>query len=120
MKKIVLMAVALLSMTTAFAADEKANATDVAAVYEMNVNMRGLARTLSLSIDQVAAVRDVQVNFNADMLNAASAPEEARKEMVNKAIKKDLRYMRSILSRDQYRTYLLLLNTTINNRGIER
>ncbi len=120
MKKIVLMAVALLSMATAFAADEKANATDVAAVYGMDVNMNGLARTLSLSIDQVAAVRDVHTNFNADMLNAASAPVEARKEMVDKAIEKDLKYMRSILSKEQYRTYLVLLNTTVNNRGIEK
>ncbi len=120
MKKIVLMTLALLSMTTAFAADEKANATDVAAVYGMNVNVNGLAKALSLSVDQVAAVRDVQVSFNADMLNAASAPTEDRKEMLNKAIEKDLKYMRAILSRDQYRTYLMLLNTTINNRGIER
>lgn len=120
MKKIVLMAVALLSMTTAFAADEKAEANNAAAVYAMNMNMSGLARTLRLSIDQLEAVRDVHTNFNADMLNAAAAPEEARKEMVDKAIEKDLEYMRTILSKKQYRTYVMLLNATMNNRGIER
>ena len=38
--------------------------------------------------------------------------------MVNKAIEKDLKYMHYILDRDQYRKYLLLLNATINNRGL--
>ena len=52
------------------------------------------------------------------MLNAAVAPKDDRKAMVNKAIEKDLKYMHYILDRDQYRKYLLLLNATINNRGL--
>lgn len=120
MKKIVLMAFALLSMTTAFAADEKAEANNAAVVYGMEINMSGLTKALRLSSDQQAAVRDIHTNFNADMLNAAGAPAEARKEMVDKAIEKDLEYMRTVLSKKQYRTYVMLLNATINNRGIER
>lgn len=121
MKKMILMAVALLSMTTAtFAADENASAANAASAYNMNVNMSSLADALGLNIDQVEAVADIHKNFSADMLNAASASAEDRQQLVNKAIEKDLKYMHYILSNQQYRKYLLLLNTTINNRGLDK
>ncbi|SUB79582.1 Uncharacterised protein [Segatella buccae] len=121
MKKMILMAVALLSMTTAtFAADENASAANAASAYNMNVNMSSLADALGLNIDQVEAVADIHKNFSADMLNAASASAEDRQQLVNKAIEKDLKYMHYILSNQQYRKYLLLLNTTINNRGLNK
>lgn len=121
MKKMILMAVALLSMTTAtFAADENASVANAASAYNMNVNMSSLADALGLNIDQVEAVADIHKNFSADMLNAASASAEDRQQLVNKAIEKDLKYMHYILSNQQYRKYLLLLNTTINNRGLNK
>lgn len=115
-----ILAVALLSMTTTFAADENASATTATtAAYNMNVNMSSLTDALSLNIDQAEAVADVHKNFTADMMNAAVAPADERKEMVEKAINKDLKYMHTILSKSQYRKYLLLLNTTLNNRGLK-
>ena len=118
MKKLVVLAVALLSMKTTFAADENASATTATAAYNMNVNMGSLAEALSLNFDQVDAVADVHKNFTADMMNAAAAPAEERDNMVMKAINKDLNYMHTILSDSQYRGYLTLLNTTLKNRGI--
>ena len=108
MKKLVVLAVALLSMTTTFAADENASATNATAAYNMNVNMSSLAE----------AVADVHKNFSAEMMNAAVAPAEERDAMVGKAINKDLKYMHSILNDKQYRKYLMLLNTTLKNRGV--
>ena len=119
MKKMIVLAVALLSMTTTFAADENASATNTAAAYNMNVNMGSLADALSLNFDQKEAVADVHKNFTADMMNAAAAPTEERKDMVTKAVNKDLKYMRTILSNDQYRKYLMLLNATLSNRGLK-
>ena len=118
MKKLVVLAVALLSMTTTFAADENASATTATAAYNMNVNMGSLADALSLNVDQAEAVADVHKNFTAEMMNAAVAPTEERDAMVTKAINKDLRYMHTILSNEQYRKYLMLLNTTMKNRGL--
>ena len=118
MKKLVVLAVALLSMTTTFAADENVSATAATAAYNMNVNMGRLADALSLNFDQVDAVADVHKNFTADMMNAATAPSEERDAMVMKAINKDLKYMHAILSDYQYRSYLTLLNTTLKNRGL--
>ena len=118
MKKLVVLAVALLSMTTTFAADENASATNATAAYNMNVNMSSLADALALNIDQAEAVADVHKNFSAEMMNAAVAPAEERGAMVGKAINKDLKYMHSILNDKQYRKYLMLLNTTLKNRGV--
>ena len=118
MKKLVVLAVALLSMTTTFAADENASATAATAAYNMNIKMGPLADALSLNIDQVEAVADVHKNFTAEMMNAAIAPAEERDAMVGKAINKDLKYMHTILSEKQYRKYLMLLNVTLKNRGL--
>lgn len=116
MKKIMILAVAMFAMaTTTFAADEATNAT---AAYNMNINMSSLADALALNIDQAEAVADVHKNFSAEMMNAAVAPAEERDAMVGKAINKDLKYMHSILNDKQYRKYLMLLNTTLKNRGV--
>ena len=118
MKKLVVLAVALLSMTTTFAADENASATAATAAHNMNVNMGSLADALSLNIDQAEAVADVHKNFSAEMMNAAVAPAKERSAMVQKAINNDLKYMHNILNDKQYRNYLMLLNTTLKNRGL--
>lgn len=117
MKKLMILAVALFSMTTTFAADENASATTAA--FNMNVNMNSLSDALGLNIDQVEAVADVHKNFTADMMNAAVAAGDDRKAMIDKAINKDLKYMHVILSNTQYRKYLMLLNVTLVNRGIK-
>ena len=119
MKKIMVLAVALLSMTTTtFAADENASATNAAA-YNMNVKMGSLADALSLNIDQTEAVADVHKNFTAEMMNAAVAPKEDRAAMIDKAVIKDLKYMHTILNDAQYRKYVMLLNATLVNRGLK-
>ena len=38
--------------------------------------------------------------------------------MVKKAVDRDIKWMRYVLDQKQYRTYLMLLNTTLNNRGL--
>ena len=117
MKKIMILAVAMFAMaTTTFAADEATNAT---AAYNMNVKMSSLADALSLNIDQVEAVADVHKNFTADMMNAATATGEDRSAMIEKAVLKDLKYMHVILNNSQYRKYVMLLNTTLINRGLK-
>ena len=119
MKKLMILAVALFSMTTTFAADENASATTATAAFNMNVNMNSLSDALGLNIDQVEAVADVHKNFTADMMNAAVAAGDDRKAMIDKAINKDLKYMHVILSNTQYRKYLMVMNVTLVNRGIK-
>jgi hypothetical protein len=52
------------------------------------------------------------------MMSVAAANKESRKTMMMNAISKDLRYMRIVLDSKQYKKYLLLLNFTLNNRGL--
>ena len=117
MKKIMIMAVAMFAMaTTTFAAEENTNAT---AAFNMNIKMGSLANALSLNLDQAEAVADVHKNFTADMMNAATAKGEDRSAMIDKAVLKDLKYMHVILNNSQYRKYVMLLNTTLINRGLK-
>ena len=120
MKKIILMAVAMLSMTTATFAAENENEA-VAATYSMNINLGALAGALDMNIDQVEAAEDINKSFSADLMNAGSVSNaEERQDLVKKSIDKNLKYMHYILSNDQYRKYVMLLNTTLNNRGLNK
>ena len=118
MKKMILTVMAVLCMTTTFAKDENANATSAMSAFDMSVNMDKLIETLNLTCDQIESVADVHHTFCGEMMVAAQASDEDRKELMEKAVKKDLKYMNYILNKDQYRKYLLVLNATFNNRGL--
>jgi hypothetical protein len=105
-----------MSMTTIFAENEGMNTTEA---YNMTVNMKNLARTLNLSKDQVESVAEVHKTFSSEMVFAAQYGKEERTKMVEKAVNKDLAYMNYILNKDQYRKYVMLLNTTLTNRGLK-
>ena len=117
MKKMVLVVVALLSMAATFAEDTKVNNANA---FDMRVNYTKLGEALNLNDDQMESLQDVHKAFCAEMLNAAYADKDEQKVMMDKAIKKDLKYMRYILNNKQYRKYLLLLNMTLNNRGLNK
>lgn len=120
MKRLFLTVVAVLSMTMTFAENEELNKVDNANSYNMSVNYDKLADCLGLTLDQAELVQDIHTSFCADMLNASQAEGVERKAMVSKAIEKDLKYMHAVLTKEQYRKYLLLLNTTFNNRGLNK
>ena len=111
--------IAVLSMTMAFAEDENLNKTDNMQAYNMEVNYARLGDALNLSSDQQEAFEDVHREFCANMMSVAAANKEARPAMMENAIRMNLSYMRIILSQKQYKHYLLLLNTTLVNRGLK-
>ena len=119
MKKIVLMVVAMFTMTTSFAENENNNAVKSVEAYDMTVNMRKLAVTLELTSDQLEAVQDIHNAFCKEMMLAATAHSSEREALVDTAVKKDVRYMHFILDEKQYKKYLSLLNTTLINRGLK-
>ena len=112
--------VAMLSMTTVFAEGENTNAVANVEAYKMDVNMDKLSKVLNLAIDQREAVENIHHIFNTEMVHAAQYGNNDRDAMVKRAIDTDVKRMRYVLSEDQMRTYLLLLNTTINNRGLNK
>ena len=118
MKKIVLTIVAMMTMTLAFAEGENLNAENAVNAYEMNFSINSMSNALKLSDDQAEAVKDINKMFAVEMMNASVADKSDRKAMVAKAVKKNLGYMHYVLSDKQYHKYLLLLNATMNNRGL--
>ena len=118
MKKMILTVMAVICMTTTFAKDENANATSAMSAFDMSVNMKKLSESLNLTADQIESVADVHHTFCGEMMGAAQAGDEDRKDLMEKAVKKDLKYMNYILNKEQYRKYLLVLNATFNNRGL--
>jgi hypothetical protein len=53
------------------------------------------------------------------MMFATQYGKEERDARVDAAIKKDLGFMNYILNKDQYKTYVMLLNITMHNRGLK-
>jgi hypothetical protein len=120
MKKMILIVMAMLSMTvTSYAENDNANAVKNVEAYDMHVNMRKLAVALEMTFDQMEAVEDIHHTFCAEMMVASQASNGEREKLVDQAVKKDVRYMRYVLDNKQYRKYLLLLNTTLRNRGLK-
>lgn len=120
MKKIVLTLVAMLSLTSMFA--EESNSVNVnsavADKYVMNINTKALSRTLGLDFDEARDVEIINKNFSDEMLKVAALKGEDRTKAYKKAVNKNLAYMHAVLSYDQYREYVKLLNVTLNNRGL--
>ena len=118
MKKFVLTVVAMMTMTFGFAETENHRAVRNVENYDMSFDMRRLAVTLELTFDQMEAVQVIQDNFNEAMLSAADAWGPQSRMLVHQAVRKDVKQMRRVLNDKQYNTYLMLLGTTLHNRGL--
>lgn len=121
MKKLFMaVAVAMLSITATFAENENAASVNNANAYDMSVNIRKLGVTLGLTLDQMESVADIHHTFCGEMMLAAQANKDERQALVDKAVKKDLKYMSYILTDDQYDKYSVLLDTTLRNNGLKK
>ena len=122
MKKVVLMMAMLLATNLSVSAEDlKSNETNMVEAYDINININGLAKYLELSKDQIESVENVQRVFSESLKFASTYDsKEARKNMVKNAIEYDLRNLNYILTNSQYKKYVTILNTTLNNRGIEK
>ena len=120
MKKIVLTVVAVMSMTMAFAAGENDNNTATTHAHNSNLTTKSQRRPLHLNQAQVDMVEHNNNTFAVEMMNASVADGSERDVKVKAAVKKDLSYMRYVLTDRQYREYVKLLNVTLNNRGLNK
>lgn len=118
MKRLFMIAMAMLSMTMTFAEEESVNGVDNAKMYDMTVNYGKLAEVLNLTEDQLSAVESIHEQFCSNMMFAAGCSKESRKSVMNNAINEDLRFMRMVLDEKQFRSYARVLNMTLINRGL--
>lgn len=111
---------AMMLMTTVFAENENATAVTNLEAYKLHVNMNKLSKALNLCEDQEEVVEHIHHTFEAELMFAATYGKNDRKAMVNRAIKNNVMWMRYVLNEEQMHTYLILLNATINNRGLNK
>lgn len=122
MKKFVFMVALMLATNTAniLAGENSVNETENVENYYIHVNEKSLSKSLGMSKDQMEICSDVIKEFENDMVFASSnAKGESRKAVTRNAIMKNMRYMKMFLDEAQYKKYVLILNTTLVNRGIE-
>lgn len=119
MKKIVLVVLATMVMTACFAETEEKNAViQNVENYDMSFDMRRLAVTLDLTMDQMEVVNNIQNSFNDKMHSAATAGIMERASLVDQAVKEDVQNMYYVLNDKQFNTYVDLLNVTLRNKGL--
>ena len=122
MKKFVFMVALILATNTAniLAGENSVNETENVENYCIHVNEKSLSKSLGMSKDQMEICSDVIKEFENDMVFASSnAKGESRKAVTRNAIMKNMRYMKMFLDEAQYKKYVLILNTTLVNRGID-
>ena len=122
MKKFVFMVALMLAINTAniLAGENSVNETENVENYYIHVNEKSLSKSLGMSKDQMEICSDVIKEFENDMVFASSNTKgESRKAVTRNAIMKNMRYMKMFLDEAQYKKYVLILNTTLVNRGID-
>ena len=118
MKKIIFTMILSLMLCLNINANE-ANAMNTEA-YTMNVNSEVLSKTLNASKDQAECIHDIMNLFSVQMENIKTETvESSRQKMLDNTINMNINYMKQILDKEQYKKYLILLNTTLTNKGLK-
>ena len=118
MKKMFLIVVAMMSMTIASAKTNNSTFVKVERNYDMSLDVRRLAVKLELNDAQMEAVQNICTNFNREMNEAATTRGMKREAMIDRAVGKNVKNMRYVLDKGQFRTYMTLLGTTLHNQHI--
>ncbi len=105
MKKIVLTGIMMMAMVGSMSV-KAADTNKSAGTYE--VSFTRLSKYLNLNDDQRASVYDINEFFKNE--------QESLDVTKDKALKHNLKLMKNVLSKEQYRKYLTLLNVTSSNR----
>ncbi len=118
MKKIVLTVLAVMTLTMSYAKTDRQRPVDNDDRFDMTFDMRRLAAKLDLTAYQMEAVEVIQNSFSNEMLTASATRGHERRAKVHQTVRKNLHQMHRVLDNNQFRTYAMLLGTTLHNRGL--
>ena len=111
MKRLGLTLVAAVCLTaTTFAAGNQ----PTTAKWEGNINITKLSKYLNLDSNQHEEVANICEYFTEQMEHATNSKKNQEKLLRN-AVYGNLKLMKKVLTPDQYRKYVTLLNVTNNN-----
>ena len=115
MKRLFLSVLTALSAVGTFAGNESSDNASKLDSYRLEVNNW----KLSLDNSQIAGITQAHDELSKEMRRASFASDGNRKEMLDEALRKDALYVKKLLSRRQYQQYLMILNATMQNRGLK-
>lgn len=122
MKKIMLTLMAVLSMSiSAFASNVSTRESSYMLSDSIrSININSLAKYLELPAENKKTFGNVYDTFKNKMNKALKMEDSKEKnEMIDKAIRYDLRNVASMLDSEQYHKYLRIFNATLKNKGIK-
>lgn len=109
---------AIALMATANVNAEEKNEGAVRVDYNIDINIRALSRCLSLDGNQIDVMEYASDLLKEEVANVKFAKEERKAARLQRAISRNLAIARKHLEEKQYHDYLVLMNTTLNNKGL--
>lgn len=104
-----------------FAEGNKTRKAERIEMYNFDVNINRLSSYLELSSDQEGVMETIMSVLKSDMLRAGMVDsEEERAALTDKAVKRNISYVRAVLSGNQVRKYLRVMNATLINKKINK
>lgn len=115
MKRLMLaVATVLFLAAPSFAADN----VPTTGTWNKNINVSKLSQYLKLEASQKEEVENITTYFSNQMSKATRAKKDQNKKL-HDAVYSNLKLMKQTLTPEQYSKYIMLLNITLKNRGIE-
>ena len=94
------------------------NPSKVELNYDFNINYNKLSEYLKLNEKDFKNVKNTHDAFREGMLLASKAQNRVERDsLIKNSIDYEVRNMKMFLSDKQYRKFLRVFNTTLNNRG---
>ena len=116
MKTLILTIAVLLA--TSFAGFAQSNEMNTVSLSKQPfiVSFEALERYLDLSFEQVEDVRNINDYFIATQKKSVTTSSEIQSEKMQQAVYANIKLLKEVLSPEQYRKYIGLINVTNNNR----
>lgn len=105
---------AIFMASAAFAAGNQ----PTTAKWEGNINVAKLSKYLNLTSTQREQVENICDFFSKQVTNANNS-QKNQNELFRKAVYTNLKLMKQTLNDKQYSDYIRVLNTTLQNKGID-
>ena len=136
MKKVMLMAMALVAMTIADVKAEGVNGADSikgiensyvvedvqvnadSVIYKFRIRLRDMYKAMHLDVDQVEDLRLANGQLTRNIARLQTIPAEERQAKLSLILAENLAAVREVVDEEQYRAYLYLLNNEFNKTGL--
>ncbi|MCR5394622.1 MAG: hypothetical protein K6E86_04440 [Bacteroidales bacterium] len=137
MKKVMLIAMALISLSIAdVKAEGVKNGNDTvkgiennnvveetqvnadSVIYKFHIRLRDMYKAMKLDVDQVEELRFANNAMSRNIARLAHVDAEDRQEKLSTILAQNLATVHEIVDEEQYRAYLYLLNNEFNKTGL--